>query len=535
MADKPARRAHNSSAPSTILFRGVAHNGPASIYKAAKESRVTLNTFTSRFRKLIASSRLSGPNIEECLTLTTEEFKRKYATRRTYLEVDGESVDLLNYFENACEPPSVSYRNFWQRVRSLSLREKVSQHSLAQARTLTNAEWFSFYGGGRSKSFIYSGEEYPEHNGSSFHSIAAFLRTIGKYEDCSTIWSRLKAGWNLDDALTIPVTFPGLRSGSIYRITRRKTGQIYVGLTVTEIGQRWAFHVSAAMKGSSSKLHEAIREDGPSGFDVDALEEGIADPNHLSAREKYWAHHFKCIGPSGLNTAKPGGLGSPAGKRIEYKGEIFRSIEEASDVLSKRLAIAAHVIRSRLQKGQTIPDAKQVRKHSKHPDAGSNLFRRWLGLKKRHPGIIDESWLSSFDKFKADISPVPKNMELVRRIETLPWGPDNFEWVTTKTKVERIHGISMTYKGVKYPTINALANAHGIGVSTLKHRLYQSGMTLEEAMETPLADTSFRKSSGRIEVDGQAFRSKRQAILHIAQSRGITEHQAKYRFSIGKY
>jgi len=34
-------------------------------------------------------------------------------------------------------------------------------------------------------------------------------------------------------------------------------------------------------------------------------------------------------------------------------------------------------------------------------------------------------------------------------------------------------------------------------------------------------------------VDEREFRSKRQAILYIVETRGITEDQAKYRFSIG--
>lgn len=529
------RRAHNSTAPESILFNGVKHDGPASIYRAAPTPIVSLATFTARFRRLIKTGQLSEPQIRECLNLSPDEFKLKYSTRRTYLEVDGERIDLLKYFESAAEPSLVSYRNFWQRVRSLSLRGKISSQSLSDARTLTAAEWVSFYGGGRSKMFVYSGDEYPEHNGSSFHGISAFLRTIGRYDECSTIWSRLKAGWNLDAALSIPVAFQSLRSGSIYRITRRKTGQVYVGLTITTIAQRWAFHVAAARQGSSTRLHQAIRQDGPEGFLIEALEEGIPEPEQLAARERCWVERLDCLGSTGLNTAKPGGLGSPSGVVFKYDGETFRSKTEGVEVLSQRSGVAPHAVRRRINQGKPIPAADKVRRHSKHKDAGSNLYRRWLGLLKRHKENVTAEWRSSYDRFKFDVSPVPDDMELVRKDELHPWGTSNFEWISTTEKLQRQHGKAVELHGSTYPSLNALAAAYEIGVSTLKDRIYRQGLTIEQAVTTKLGSSSYKQTASPVFVDGIEFRSKRQAILHIAETRGITEHQAKYRFSIDQY
>lgn len=526
----------SSKALDTIRYGGIDHAGPASIYRSAiRQPAVSLATFSARFRRLVEGNALSAANIDESLWLSANDFKRKYGSRRTLIEVDGQSTDLLAYYAAKPTETAVDYRNFWQRVRALIRSEQLSAITLTHALTLPAATWRNFYGGGRRQGFVYEGDEYSEHSGKHFHSVAAFLRTAGRYDDRSLIWSRLKAGWSLDDALAVPIAFTNHRIGSIYRISRRKTGTVYVGLTITSVEQRWDFHVRRARDGSTTKLHAAIREDGPDGFDVDVLESGIEDPALLPAREAYWVEYLGALGPNGLNLAKPGGLGSPRGKLVQHGDEIFRSIEEAAEVLSVRLGIARHVIRSRLQRGLPLPQADQVRRHSNHPEAGSNLFRRWLGMLKRHARAVANEWMTDYDRFKADVSPVPMGMELVRKRSAEPWGPGNVEWVSTRTKVERTHGKVLKVNGVAYPSLNAIAKAHGIGVSTLKNRVNQQGMSVEQAIAAPLGSTSYKQAGRPIMVDGHEFRSKRKAILYIAETRGITEHQAKYRFSTGAY
>lgn len=527
------RRPKNSKAPDSVQYGGVDHVGPASIFRSAiRPPAVSLATFSARFRRLVKAGALCSENIDEALWLKADEFRRKHGVRRTLVVVDGHPTDLQTYYSAHASEAAVDYRNFWQRVRALAKARRLSGDRLVHALTLSAATWRSFYGGGRRKGFIYEGDEYPEQSGKHFHSVSALLYTLGRYNDRALIWSRLKAGWSLDDALVVPTAFVSHRSGSIYRVVRRKTGAVYVGLTVTSVKQRWTFHVRRAADGSTTKLHAAIREDGAEGFDVDSLETGITDPTLLSVREAFWVEHLGALGPLGLNTAKPGGLGGSGGKLVQYGGDTFRSIEEAADVLGARLGIARHVIRSRLHKGLPLPKPDSVRRHSNHPDAGSNLFRRWLGMRKRHAEEVKAEWMTDYERFKADVSPVPPDMELVRRCPNEPWGPDNFEWVSTQTKIERVHGTALTVNGVIYPSLNAVARAHGIGASTLKNRVNEQGMSVEAAIAAPLAPTSFRHAGKPIMVDGREFRSKRQAILYIAETRGISEDQAKYRFSI---
>ncbi len=294
-------------------------------------------------------------------------------------------------------------------------------------------------------------------------------------------------------------------------------------------------HVRSARRGVKTRLAHAIRLDGESGFDFEVLEEGIADMQVLAERERFWAEHAGAFGEHGLNKAKAGGLGGPRGLAVVVGGDRFRSKKEASEVLGLRLGIAPSVILSRINQGRSLPAPASVRRHSKHPDAGTSMFRRWLALLKRYPNGVVKRWLESYDNFKSDIQPVPPQTELVRINKEYAWGPDNFKWVTKQHKIEMDHGVAVVIHGVSFPSMTAAASAHGMPVSTLKDRIRRQRLPLGVAIERPLGATSYRSNKGAIKVDGFDFRSKRQAILHIARTRGWSEDKAKYRFTIGDY
>jgi hypothetical protein len=214
---------------------------------------------------------------------------------------------------------------------------------------------------------------------------------------------------------------------------------------------------------------------------------------------------------------------------------MFRSRKEAAEVLAERTGLAPHVIETRIRSGAPLPSA--ARRQSKHPEAGSIQFRRWLALLRRHSHDVEPAWVNDYDRFKSDVLPTFRSgLQLIRKDSSKPWGPENFEWVSVQQKVERTHGAKVRLYGVEYPSLKAVAELFGVGLSTLKDRIGRQGMTPEEAVAKPLGVTSCRRSeAGQTVVDGKVFRSKRQAILHIAETRGITEHQAKYRFSRGDF
>lgn len=522
------RRAHNSRWPPTISFRGLSFQGPSDLFRRVQpRPSVGQATFMGRLKKARADGDLSDSRLAEALYLPALEYRGKYGVRKTWVDLPGRRATLEEIFTEARERVAISFRTLWQRVRRLRLSDCLDAESIEDALTLSSADWRTFYGGGRRRSFEYAGDLYREHRGRTFRSLASFLKIIGNYEDRSTIWSRLKAGWGLDAALIEPVVDEVHRTGSIYKATRRRTGQVYVGLTILTLEGRWAHHVALARKGGTGKLSRAIAEDGPEGFDLEVLECGIEGSEALERREEYWVRKLGALGPNGLNTAQPGGLGLRRGKRTRYEGEEFGSLAEAAAVLGKRRGLAPHVVARRLSAGKELP--ARARKRSRHPDAGSKLYRIWLALKKRHPGEVDQPWLEDYDAFKSCVAPSRvEGHELVRKDSSRRWGPENFEWVSTQEKILRIHGRQLTVSGVTYPSLRAAAAAFGVVPSTLKYRLAK-GLTPEEALGLPLGVTSYRKSGRSIVFDGSTFRSKRQAILHIARTRGISEGQARSR------
>jgi hypothetical protein len=80
----------------------------------------------------------------------------------------------------------------------------------------------------------------------------------------------------------------GKAPSGIYKITRLKTGEIYIGKS-TDIKKRWGEHAKTAYGVGSiahSILHTTIKHDGIENFTFELLEEVPKDK--LTEREKYW-------------------------------------------------------------------------------------------------------------------------------------------------------------------------------------------------------------------------------------------------------
>lgn len=78
----------------------------------------------------------------------------------------------------------------------------------------------------------------------------------------------------------------------IYKITRLKTGEIYIGKS-TDIKARWSQHAKSAFHCgtiSHSTLHTTMEKDGIEQFTWELLEEVPKDK--LSEREKYWIQFY---------------------------------------------------------------------------------------------------------------------------------------------------------------------------------------------------------------------------------------------------
>ncbi len=485
-------RAHNSTFPMDFVFKGRLYDSLSILFNEAKPAPdINFPTFCSRIRRLALAEHLCDSSVADALYLSVDHYKDKYAVRKTWITVDSQLINLQSYFDDSYAPIKTSYRSFWSRVKSLKCREMLDMTALQDALEMSYQTWISFYGGGRKHSFYYDGDEVPEQSGKTFPSIVAFLRVVNRYSERQLIWSRLKRGWNLDNALGIPSTISSQSPGLVYKLIRISTSEVYVGLTVCGLDQRWAFHVRAVRSGSTTKLAQAIREDGTEGFERRVLEHSIQDVETLSARETFWVAELQALGPNGLNSMKPGGLGGPRGKMTEVGNVKYRSQNEAARCVSVARHIPVHLARAYIAKNLPIPECPRA--HSKHPEAGTFLWRKWLAMLRRYPSDVVTTWADSYDTFKAEVKFTDPALHLIRIDNKAAWGPTNFRWLTAQQKIEKQHGKSIRCNGVEYPSIKSLALAHGIGESTLKDRIRRQGFSVEDAVAMPLGVTSCRR------------------------------------------
>lgn len=134
----------------------------------------------------------------------------------------------------------------------------------------------------------------------------------------------------------------------------------------------------------------------------------------------------------------------------------------------QRHSTALNMQRNKSRVKSNTPMPSSIRRHSKHPAAGSNLFRRWLALIRRHPDMVCVEWKSSFDTFCRDVSLFQPSSRMTRTNPTKPWSANNFTWMTTKEAAAHIHGKPLTAFGKSFNSHTELAEAYGISVSTLK-------------------------------------------------------------------
>jgi hypothetical protein len=221
--------------------------------------------------------------------------------------------------------------------------------------------------------FIYSGRAFPQLTGQWFPSVAAFCREAGI--SATMVYGRVHEGWSLLKALDTPRIEISHTEGIIYLVTRRRTGELYVGLTLVSMQARWRQHVRGAIR-RGSPLARAINDDGPDGFTIEPLEVGVVAAE-LADRERHWIRELWTLLPNGLNSHPGGAMGGGGQRAVDYEGETFCSIALASATLAKRQALTESAAYQRLRKGASLETPlKIVRTRGKNV-AGTFLWSRW--------------------------------------------------------------------------------------------------------------------------------------------------------------
>lgn len=455
--------------------------------------------------------------------------------RKTYVTIDGARTDLNSYYLSVNAENKPNWSNFCQRVKSQQKIKVLTDELLADAVSMSSADWITFYGGGRRKEFIYDGTDYPEHIGKKFKGRAVFLKIIGKYEKSENsvgyalIKSRLQRGWPVDSALKDMVVNEEL--GRIYVIKSTETDLAYVGETTLPLKTRFSYHLYGyknEKQGKNTALKKALKEYGAESFGIYLLEDNVPSEK-LVERENYWINKLGTRHPKGLNMIRAQRASRGQGKEIIYQGIRYSSMVVAVRTLKKEHPhLEEHVIEKCIRENRPLP-LKQ-RRQSKHPEAGTNLHRRWKSLLRR--GKLCTEWScgdAGYDQFKADMGFPPEgNYKLYKKDASLPHSKENSEWITRQEAVERTSGKGIWVYGVYYPTHTAAARKYGIALSTFNARL-DKGQSPEEAVSKQKKTTKAKPGS----YDNKDFPSQTELCKYAAQKHGITFHQARDRRARG--
>lgn len=99
--------------------------------------------------------------------------------------------------------------------------------------------------------------------------------------------------------------------GKVYKITHKKSGMAYVGLTIQELMDRWWGHTapSSLEKEKCVLLARAIKKYGKVAFRIEVIEDGIP-LSQLADRERALIASHMTLHPNGYNV-NPGGEMSP--------------------------------------------------------------------------------------------------------------------------------------------------------------------------------------------------------------------------------
>lgn len=107
-----------------------------------------------------------------------------------------------------------------------------------------------------------------------------------------------------------------MTGGIIYKVTNLVNGKIYIGKTLSRLGQRKNEHISGAKTTKyTSALHLAINKYGADGFTWEIVDKCLFS-DQLGELEKYYIKKLNCKAPIGYNLTN-GGEGVPGYKHSE--------------------------------------------------------------------------------------------------------------------------------------------------------------------------------------------------------------------------
>jgi group I intron endonuclease len=149
---------------------------------------------------------------------------------------------------------------------------------------------------------------------------------------------------------------------SIYRLTNRKTGKVYIGKTAKTLAERLKGHMRDVFEGVQTILHRSIRKHGIDNFTAEVIFNTFSEAD-LSGYERLLIKEHDCCLLDGKHK----------GYNMTRGGEGFSS-EEAGLIARKMLANGTHPWQG--EQGSKMAKAREARKleEGRHHLAGPAAF-----------------------------------------------------------------------------------------------------------------------------------------------------------------
>lgn len=182
---------------------------------------------------------------------------------------------------------------------------------------------------------------------------------------------------------------------TIYKITNKINGMVYIGQTRRSLVARWRAHCWRARNEESRQnaLMRAIRTHGEENFEIEAID-ACMDRNMADKREIYWISHYNSRIPNGYNHTRGGDNHGPELQDFREKvcGEKhWTSRKSVTEETRKRMSEAQYGAKSNnhrackcVETGETFPYVKAVTR--KYGFNASHIHAVCKGKRKRCGG-----------------------------------------------------------------------------------------------------------------------------------------------------
>lgn len=462
-------------------------------YEGSRNPKVDLVLFKQRVGKLEVNRQITEERLEDALRLSVSEYRKKYCTRKTYVDVCGDNICVNAVFKKY-QDGFVAYSNFRNRVKTYVARlDKFGfahdERIFKWAATEEEKDWSRIVGAGRAKPFKYTGKYFTNFSNRCFCTLYHFLLTVGFHKSSKLVSSRLKQKWTIDRALLESKKKQSRNVGLVYCITCSLTKKKYIGITCGSAINRFNEHVREASTSSNRILARAIRKFGAKAFKLHVLESSLP-VEMLGNAEKRYIATLNTLHPLGLNANVGGHISHTAGKSLEIDGVTYESITSACKAISESTSglVPPYTINRRILAGEAeLSDLKKpCRRVSKHSEAGMPLFRRHKGLLKSN--VLCERWIN-YDLFKEDVlegtsfDDIKANqLILMRKNPVKKYSKRNFKWITKAEAIVNRCGRKVKVFGVVYDSVEAVARSFDISPSSLRYAVKHYSLSVEGAV-----------------------------------------------------